>query len=133
MRPRHRREFTTADVVAIVQRATDVDWKVHCERCGAWCKSPKDRRIDHVIPEAMRPIGDLARKLTPADGQLLCVPCHDEDKTPRDMGDIAEAKRREAAELGVKPPSKKLWVLERKPKPPLAVAPGPPGMMRRYR
>jgi hypothetical protein len=133
MRRRRRREFTTADVVAIVLRATDEAWKVHCERCGTWCKSPKDRQIDHVIPEAMRPLADMARRLRPADGRLLCLACHAE-KTPRDLGDIAEAKRREAYALGVERPGKrKLWVLERKPKPPLAVAPGPVGMARRYR
>ena len=133
MRTRRRREFTTADIVAIVQRATSEDWKVRCERCSAWCKSPKDRRIDHIIPEGMRPLVDLKRKLTPADGQLLCVPCHDEFKTPRDQSDIGEAKRREAAELGIERPGKAKIAHRKRERQPYCPPAGETGMSRRYR
>jgi hypothetical protein len=135
MRTHPRREFTTADIVEIVQRATDKKtWQVHCERCGAWCKSPRDRRIDHIIPEAMRPYADMWRKLTPRDGQLFCIPCHDKFKTPRDMGDIAEAKRREAAELGIERPGKAKIARRKKPeRQPYRPPAGEVAMSRRYR
>lgn len=128
-----RREFSIADLVAIVTRATDEAGKVKCERCGAWCKSRKDYEIDHILAEGMRPKADLKRKLTPADGQLLCVAvCHPK-KTKRDKGDIAEAKRREGAALSLMRPGKrKLWWRSGKDqKPPLRVAPGAPALMRR--
>jgi hypothetical protein len=134
MRTHARREFTTADIVEIVQRATRAGWKVHCERCGAWCKSSKDRRIDHIIPEAMRPYADMTRKLTPRDGQLMCLPCHDKHKTPRDRDGIAEAKRREAAELSVERPGKaKIAHRKREERQPYRPPAGEPTMSRRYR
>lgn len=92
---RARREFTQLDRIAIRGRASDGAGRVFCERCGAWLKRKSDYQIDHVIPEGMRPLADLKRKLTPADGQLLCVAvCHPQ-KTAEDKGDIGEAKRRE--------------------------------------
>jgi hypothetical protein len=93
---RRRREFSQSDRIAIVGRASDGAGRVHCERCGAWCKRRADYQIDHVVPEGMRPDADLARKLTPADGQLLCVAVCHPGKTKADKGDIGEAKRREA-------------------------------------
>ena len=131
---RKRREFTQGDKIAIRGRATDAGGRVHCEGCGAWCRKKADYQIDHVIPEGMRPAADLARKLTPADGQLLCVAvCHPR-KTEADKGDIGKAKRLEAAELGVKPPPRRKinWGHERQAKPPLKVANGKPRLSREY-
>ena len=131
---RKRREFTLSDRIAIRGRATDAQGRVHCERCGRWCPKKADYQIDHILAEAMRPLADLERKLTPADGQLLCVAvCHPQ-KTRADKGDIGEAVRREAAELGLKtPPKRKInWGHYKEEKPPLKVANGPPGMGRRY-
>ena len=82
----------------------------------------------------MRPLADLERKLTPADGQLLCIAvCHPR-KSKDDKGYIGEAKRREAAELGLKtPPRRKInWGHEKAQKPPLKVAAGAVAMARRY-
>jgi hypothetical protein len=93
---RRRREFTQADKIAIRGRATDSSGNVHCEGCGVWLKRKTDYQIDHVIPEGMRPLADLKRKLTPADGQLLCVAVCHPAKTKGDKGHIGEAKRREA-------------------------------------
>jgi hypothetical protein len=126
-----RSEFSLADQVAIVRRATDSSFRIHCEGCGAWLKSRKDYEIDHRLAEGMRV--DRSRKLTAKDGQLLCVAvCHPQ-KTRADKGSIAEAKRREAAELGLKRPSK--VKIPRRPKPvkaPLQVAAGAPEIMRRF-
>lgn len=131
---RPRRNFTLADRIAIVGRASDPAGRVHCERCGAWCRKRADYEIDHVVPEGMRPAADLTRKLTPADGQLLCVAlCHPQ-KTRADKGDIGKAKRLESAELGVKPPPRRKinWGHEREDKPPLKVAAGKPRLAREY-
>lgn len=131
---RVRREFTQDDRIAIRGRATDGGGRVHCERCGRWCPKRADYEIDHVIPEGMRPTADLKRKLTPAAGQLLCVAVCHPPKTVRDKGDIAEAKRREAAELGLRtPPRRKIgWGREKADKPPLEVANGLPAIARRF-
>jgi hypothetical protein len=131
---RARREFSIADQVAIVHRATDPSGRIHCQGCGCWCKSRKDYEIDHIPAEGMRPAADRKRKLTRADGQLLCTAvCHPK-KTRRDKGDIAEAKRREGAALSLMRPGKrKLWWRSGKDqKPPLRVAAGAPAMTRRY-
>lgn len=130
---RRRREFTTSDRIAIVGRATDPQGRVHCERCGAWCRKKADYQIDHIIAEGERPAADLLRKLTPADGQLLCVAVCHPLKTKEDKGDIGKAKRREAAHVGVKPPRRKInWGHEREDKPPLKVAAGKPRIAREY-
>lgn len=115
---RKRREFTLGDRIAIRGRATDGSGRVHCERCGRWCPKKADYQIDHIIAEGVRPIADLERKLTPADGQLLCIAvCHPE-KTEADKGHIGKAKRREGAHLGVaKPPRKINWGARKEPKP----------------
>jgi uncharacterized C2H2 Zn-finger protein len=133
MRPK-RREFTVADLVAIVTRATDEAGLIHCERCGAWCKRRADYEIDHIIAEGMRPKADKKRKLTPADGQLLCVAVCHPPKTKRDKEDINEAKRREARSLLlVRPGRRKAWWRHGKDqKPPVKIANGPPGMARRF-
>ena len=130
---RRRREFTLSDRIAIRGRASDGTGRVHCERCGRWCPKKADYQIDHVLAEGMRPLADLQRKLTPADGQLLCVAvCHPQ-KTAEDKGDIGEAKRREAAELGLRTRRRKInWGHEKDDKPPLEVAHGSPAMARRY-
>lgn len=117
-----RREFDVATTLAIVNRATDSSWRIHCESCGVWCKSRRNYHIDHVIPEGMRPKDDKAHKLTPADGQLLCLDCHDK-KTDKDKSEIGLAKRREAYDKGIEKPHKqkfKRWppqVRDRERKP----------------
>jgi 5-methylcytosine-specific restriction endonuclease McrA len=66
------------------------------------CKRSTDERgfdLDHHIPLA---IGgeDVEDNLRP-----LCVPCH-RLKTRGDVGDIAKAKRRHAAHIGARAPSR---------------------------
>lgn len=133
MTRRKRREFTLADRIAIVGRATDAGGRVHCERCGAWCRKRADRAIDHTVPEGLRPPTDLERPLCAVDGQLLCLDCHT-PKTKADKGAIGKAKRLEAGHMGVKtPPARKInWGHEREPKPPLKVAAGKPRLAREY-
>ena len=99
-----------------------------------WCRKCADYQIDHVIAEGERPAADLTRKLTPADGQLLCVAVCHPDKTQKDKRDIGKAKRLEAAKLGVKPPRRKInWGHgEKEPKPRLKVAAGKPRIAREY-
>jgi hypothetical protein len=132
---RKRREFTVSDRIAIVGRATDPQGRVHCERCGAWCRKKADYQIDHIIAEGERPAADLLRKLTPADGQLLCVAVCHPLKTKTDKGDIGKAKRLEAAHVGAKPPPRRKinWGHASEPKkPPLKVAAGKPRIAREY-
>jgi hypothetical protein len=128
-----RREFSVSDQVAIIRRATDPSGRIHCEGCGVWCRKRKDYQIDHILAEGMRPAADRKRKLTRAEGQLLCVAlCHPK-KTRRDKMNIAGAKRTEAAALGlVRPGKRKLWWRHGKDqKPPLKVAAGVPALSRR--
>ena len=97
-----RREFTTKVRLEIIKRqkrvyANGVQW-VECEKCH---DTVTQFEIDHRDPDAMQI--DKSRKLTAADGWLLCIPCHAE-KTKKDKADIAKAKRREAAHLGARRP-----------------------------
>jgi 5-methylcytosine-specific restriction protein A len=76
-------------------------WKRFNE-CCQMCFRPTDERgfdLDHAIPLA---IGgeDIEDNLRP-----LCTPCH-RLKTKDDVADIAKAKRREAAHLGARAPSR---------------------------
>ena len=87
-----RREFKTAVKVEIIKRANR-----RCEKCRQMAAVKFE--IDHRDPDAMQI--DKSKPLTAADGWLLCIPCHDE-KTAKDVADIAKAKRREAAHLGAK-------------------------------
>jgi hypothetical protein len=124
-----RVEFTVPVQVAIVTRASDSSWRIHCERCGRWCPKRADYEIDHVRAEGMRPIGEKPRKLTAADGQLLCTAvCHPE-KTKADKGAIAEAKRREAYHWGL---TKKRQRKKREKRPLMRVAAGKCEIARRY-
>lgn len=125
------RKFSVAVQIAITVRACDVNGRIHCEHCGKWCPKRAGYEIDHVIPEGMRPAEDLKRPLVAADGQLLCIVCHDE-KTDRDKGEIALAVRREAYALGIEKPGKrKMRSRPRKERPPYKPAAGVPALLRR--
>ena len=90
-----RINFSPATKLAIRERATSpVTKTAYCEQCGAACPTRNDYDIDHVVAEGVRPRGGY-RALTAKDGKLLCLKCHDE-KTRRDLKDIARAKRLEA-------------------------------------
>lgn len=98
-----RREFTRAQKVAMLKRAMDGQGRIHCQGCGLNI-SGKAIEFDHVIPEAL--ILDKTRELSAHDGRVLgrdC--CHRAPgaKTAQDLAVIAEAKRREARHLGIKP------------------------------
>lgn len=54
---------------------------------------------DHVIPDQMGGEPILSNL------QVICAPC-DKIKTARDQGDIAKARRRQDAHLGIRPPTK---------------------------
>lgn len=98
-----RREFTRAQKVAMLKRAMDAQGRIYCQGCGLNI-SGKAIEFDHVIPEAL--ILDKTRELSADDGRVLgrdC--CHRAPgaKTAQDLAVIAEAKRREARHLGIKP------------------------------
>jgi hypothetical protein len=90
-----RREFSQSVQVAIIKRASQNDIP-YCEQCQ---QQATRFHIDHIDPDALQI--DKSKKLTPAQGQLLCLPCH-RDKTRHDVAVIAEAKRREAKHLGAR-------------------------------
>jgi HNH endonuclease len=85
------------------------DGKLLCEQCGVLIKG-KGFQIDHTIPEALRSPGDKTKKLTIADGRLLCSgtpdACHDAKTTKKDVPSIARAVARQASHLGVATPTK---------------------------
>jgi 5-methylcytosine-specific restriction protein A len=92
-----RREFPKSIKVAAVKRAMR-DGEVYCEECSALAKKWE---IDHANPDG------LTGEPTLSNAVVLCQPCHRE-KTRADVGKIAQAKRREARDLGIrKPPTLK--------------------------
>ena len=97
-----RVNFTRAVKVEIRGRATR-NGVVYCENCGL---PTKKFEIDHTIADALSI--DRKRKLTAADGRLLCSgvasSCH-RKKTAADDASIARAKRREARHVGVTRPA----------------------------
>ncbi len=102
-----RRNFSERQKIEIVERAT-IDGVVFCEGCGVMVKG-KNFQIDHIIAEALRTPEDRAKKLTIADGQLLCSgsseACHDMKTQKGDVPAIAKAVSRQAAHLGVSTPT----------------------------
>lgn len=94
-----RAEFSKAVMVECAKRATrEVSPGVNDQYCeNPSCGQPTKGRfeIDHINPCG------LTGKATIENARLLCIPCHKE-KTKADKGDIAKAKRREAAHLGAR-------------------------------
>ena len=86
-----RREFPKSVKVEAVKRAMR-SGEVFCEECDSLAKKWE---IDHANPDG------LTGEPTLANAVVLCVPCHRE-KTRADVGKIAQAKRREARDLGVR-------------------------------
>lgn len=112
-----RREFSKAVQVEIIKRASaDGGRSVpYCEECVLPVRGRFE--IHHLDQDALQI--DKKRKLTAADGQLLCRPCHSEI-TKAQAPVLAKAKRREAKHLGVrsnkpKIPARPKPVKERKP------------------
>lgn len=100
---RQRREFTRAQKVAMLKRAMAHTGRIHCEGCGLNITG-KVVEFDHVIAEAL--VLDKARPLDIEDGRVLGRDCCHRapgTKTAQDLATIAEAKRREARHLGIKP------------------------------
>ena len=86
-----RKEFSKAVRVAAVKRATK-NGVVYCEMCGALAKTWE---IDHANPDG------LTGQPTLDNAVIACKPCH-EAKTRKDVTAIAQAKRREARNLGIR-------------------------------
>jgi len=85
-----RRRFSTATMAAAWRRAGG-----HCEICTA----PIGRgriHYDHIIADAMR------GEPTLANCQVLCLPCHNAKTREVDIPQIAQAKRREARDIGAR-------------------------------
>lgn len=98
-----RREFTRSQKVAMLKRAMDARGCIRCEGCGLNV-SGKVVEFDHVIPEAL--ILNKEQELSIEDGRVLGRDCCHRapgTKTARDLAAIAEAKRREARHLGIRP------------------------------
>lgn len=107
-----RREFTRDVKAKIVLRAIR-GGEICCEGCG-FVLGRKPYHIDHTKPDALEI--DKSRKLTADEGKLLGVECCHAPKTKIDVAVIAEAKRREAKNLGIKKPSSALARKDRQPK-----------------
>lgn len=102
-----RREFTRSQRAQMIKRASDEKGQILCEGCGLNITG-KAIEIDHTIPEAMLVPSDKLKPLTIDDGKVLgrdCCHRGPDGKTARDVANIAEAKRREAAHLGIRRPS----------------------------
>lgn len=113
-----RREFTRDVYAQIVKRAMQPNGEVACEGCGL-ILGKKPYHVDHTKPDGLEI--DKSRKLTAADGKLLGVECCHAPKTKQDVAQIAQAKRREAKDLGLPKPKSKQKI----PSPP-KTAPKPP-------
>ena len=102
-----RQEFPRSVRVEIIKRATH-SGVIYCEGCGL---PAKRFDIDHSDADALKV--DKSRRLTAADGKLLCSgareTCHGRKTAEEDIPAIAKAKRREAAHLGARPaPARKI-------------------------
>lgn len=95
----NRRNFLRPVRVEIVKRATRYDGQQACEQCGAvGCRL----EIHHVEMDAMvLDENKKSRKLTAADGKLLCEPCHDVE-SKKQAPVLAKVLRVEARHLGVR-------------------------------
>jgi hypothetical protein len=119
----NRREFKRAVKVEIIRRSRPHQLAApYCEKCGLPAVT---FQIDHRDPDAMQI--DKSKPLTALEGWLLCLPCHAE-KTKKDVGDIAKAKRREANHLGARKSRKS----PKEPKSPLVTAQGKTNLSRRF-
>ena len=117
-----RREFSRAIKVAVVRRATK-DGVTYCEGCGALAKK---WQIDHVRADG------LLGEPTLENAQLLGSCCYG-PKNAEDAGYVAEAKRREQRDLGLRPGKRwDWWRHSKEQKPPLQVARGKPRIAREY-
>lgn len=95
-----RREFPKEVYAQIVRRAMLPTGEITCEGCGL-VLGKKPYHVDHTIPDAL--FLDKKRKLTAADGKCLGKECcHDPKTRQQDIPAIAQAKRREAKNLGMK-------------------------------
>ena len=129
-----RREFSVADQVAI-SGAPPIRRDGSAARNAALgARSARTTRSTISSQKASGRAQTRRVGSEPADGQLLCVVVCHKAKTARDVGDISQAKRREARAAGIKRPGKVEVARPAKPeKKPLRVAPGPPAIFRRYR
>jgi hypothetical protein len=91
-----RREFSAKVALEIIRRAADAKGSPRCERCGGVAVGGE---VHHVLMDAMQV--DKSAKLTAADGELLCKPCHKEE-TARQAPALAKAKRLERRAAGVR-------------------------------
>lgn len=90
-----RKEFSK-----IVKRNAFVRAAGRCEGPGCGAKLTLGKfAYDHIDPDG------LMGEPTLENCQVLCAPCHLE-KTRMDVKHIAQAKRREDAHRGIRPPSK---------------------------
>ena len=97
-----RREFTREQKAQMIKRASDAQGLIWCEGCGLNLTG-KVIEFDHTIAEAL--VIDKAKPLTIADGKVLGRDCCHRapgGKTAQDVAIISEAKRREAAHLGIR-------------------------------
>lgn len=93
-----RREFSRATKVEIIKRATRPDGQPACENCGA---IGVRLEVHHKDMDAIQI--DKSRKLTAADGELLCEKCHD-PITSKQRKILAKALAVEAAHIGASRP-----------------------------
>lgn len=108
-----RREFSRDVRAEIIRRATNAAGQVCCEGCGYVGLKKHKYQVDHTTPTQ---ILLEKRKLTAADGKVLCLLCHKE-KTGEDVARITKAKAQEASRMGLKAPSKTIQGRGFAPKP----------------
>jgi len=117
-----RQEFSRQVSMEIANRAIDSNGAMRCEKCGLKIKG-RNFQIDHIIADALRSDEDKkAKKLTAADGQLLCsgtpTSCHAIKTTKQDVPAIAKAKRAQAKDIGITKPKGDLKTRGFDPAPP---------------
>lgn len=89
-----RRNFPSSVTVEAIRRASKANGFPCCEVCGTMMKRGQ-WHFDHIIPDRM------GGEPTLENCAVICVPCHAQ-KTSKDVGDIARAKRLEAKHSGAK-------------------------------
>jgi hypothetical protein len=101
-----RQEFTKTAKKAIIDGATNDAGQICCQGCGL-VLGFKPYHIDHKHADGLADQKAPKRKLTAADGQLLCLPCHKE-KTQADVQLMRKADRMKNFHTGATRPKGKL-------------------------
>lgn len=125
----NRQNFLRQAKVDIIRRATRPDGQPACERCGA---IGVRLEVHHRVMDAMVLPEDKKRKLTAADGEAICQPCH-LPVTSEQRKILAKTLAVEAKSVGASRPKGSIPSAPKAPRVQRELAHGVPEIARRVR